>query len=394
MIRGVLLALALLGPAAAQEPSYAERPEVREFIQRMVEKHGFVEKELTFLFSRVQRVEQVIEAMERPAEKTRTWPDYRATFLGEQRIKEGIDFWHKHRRTLERAERTYGVPAQVIVAIIGVETFYGRNTGRWRVIDALATLAFDYPPRQGFFRGELENYLLFSRDRGNDVFAMRGSYAGAMGMPQFMPGSARSYGVDFDRDGHVDLRKSIDAIGSVANFLKQHGWRRDAPVLAPVKVSGDAWRSLAGGLEPKHGLSKWREAGVELAKPAAYEGNLAALIELPGGEAPAEYRLGFRNFYVLTRYNRSALYAAAVYDLSQALRARAPKPRRARRGPKRPKVRAPASSASGRPRPTPCGSGNAASDGRRRSSRPRRSSDRGAPTAAPSRARRGCAHRR
>jgi membrane-bound lytic murein transglycosylase B len=329
VIRSWLLAALLLAPPAlAQEtgPSYAENEEAQAFIRRMVEKHGFVEKELLQLFSRVRKVDQVIEAMERPAEKTRTWPYYRATFLDEKRIAEGIDFWRKHRRTLERAERNYGVPAPVIIAIIGVETFYGRNTGRWRVVDALSTLAFDYPQRAPFFRGELENYLLFARDRGVDVFAMRGSYAGAMGMPQFMPGSARSYGVDFDRDGHVDLRRSVDAIGSVGNFLKQHGWRKGGEVMLPARVSGEAWRSLGGGLEPKHAVEKWREVGVDVGKRSTALASLpATLVELPGGDEPSEFRLGFRNFYVLTRYNRSALYASAVNDLAQALRARAPK---------------------------------------------------------------------
>ena len=330
MTRAWLLALLVLAaPALAQEtgPAYAEREEVRAFIGSMVEKHGFVEKELLQLFSQVRKSDQVIEAMDRPAEKTRTWPYYRATFLDEKRIAEGIEFWRKHRSTLARAERAYGVPASVIVAIIGVETFYGRNTGRWRVVDALSTLAFDYPQRAGFFRGELENYLLFARDRGVDVFAMRGSYAGAMGMPQFMPGSARSYGVDFDRDGHVDLRRSVDAIGSVANFLKQHGWRKGGPVMLPARVEGEAWRSLGGGLEPRHALEKWLELGVAVERRSAELAALpATLVELPGGDEPSEFRLGFRNFYVLTRYNRSALYASAVNDLAQALRARAPKP--------------------------------------------------------------------
>jgi len=309
-------------PAPAQEPAYAERPEVQAFIKQMAQRHGFVESELVTLFSRVQRSDAIIEAIERPAEKTRPWRDYRAIFLDEKRILDGITFWQEQRRTLERAGRAYGVPPEYIVAIIGVETFYGRRPGRHRVIDALATLAFDYPPRAGFFRSELENYLLFSRDRGSDVFAMRGSYAGAMGMPQFMPGSARQYGVDFDRDGHVDLRRSVDAIGSVANFLKQHGWRKGGPVLLPARASGDAWRSLGGGFEPKVPLAKWLEAGVQLERPSA---GLEDLPAIPVELAADDFRLGFRNFYVLTRYNRSAMYAAAVDDLARTLRARLPK---------------------------------------------------------------------
>ena len=327
MIRA-LLASILATPAIALAQSYGERPEVKAFIQEMVQRHGFVESELAYLFSRVQRADPVLEAIEQPAEKVRSWNFYRATFLDERRVGDGAAFWREHRAPLARAERAYGVPAEVVVAIIGVETFYGRHTGRWRVVDALSTLAFDYPARGRFFRNELESYLLFAREGNFDVFAARGSYAGAMGLPQFMPSSARSYAVDFDRDGRIDLRRSpADAIGSVANFLKQHGWRKGGAILVPARVSGDAWRALGGGFEPKVPMAKWQGAGVELAKSSRdLEAQPAVLVELGGGESPSDFRLGFRNFYVITRYNRSAMYAAAVNDLSQALRARAPKP--------------------------------------------------------------------
>ena len=324
-IRGWLAAaVAVAAPAFAQPAPYSERREVQTFIQDLVQRHGFIEAELVYLFSRVRRIDPVIEAIERPAEKIRTWPEYRAPFVEERRVADGLTFWRTHRSALARAERAHGVPAEVIVAIIGVETFYGRNTGRYRVVDALATLAFDYPARGNFFRSELESYLLFARDGNLDVFAMRGSYAGAMGLPQFMPSSARRYAVDFDKDGVVDLRRSAsDAIGSVANFLKQHGWRKGAPVLVPVRVSGDAWRSLGGGFEPKVAVAKWLEAGVQADRLSSEFSEMpAVLVELDA----SDYRLGFRNFYVITRYNRSAMYAAAVNDLSQALRARASKP--------------------------------------------------------------------
>lgn len=328
MIRAWLAAaLALAAPALAQQPAYGERPEVKAFIQDMVQRHGFVESELTYLFSRVQRADPVLEAIEQPAEKVRSWSFYRATFLDERRVGDGAAFWREHRASLARAERAYGVPAEVTVAVIGVETFYGRHTGRWRVVDALSTLAFDYPARGRFFRNELESYLLFAREGNFDVFAARGSYAGAMGLPQFMPSSARRYAVDFDRDGKIDLRgSSADAIGSVANFLKQHGWRKGGAILIPARVSGDAWRALGGGFEPKIPVAKWRETGVEPEKPArGLETQPAVLVELGGGESPSDFRLGFRNYYVITRYNRSAMYAAAVNDLSQALRARGPR---------------------------------------------------------------------
>ena len=316
-----------LPDALAQPAAYGERPEVKAFIQDMVRRHGFVEGELTYLFSRVHRADPVLEAIQQPAEKVRSWNYYRATFLDERRVADGAAFGRTHRAALARAERAYGVPAEVIVAIIGVETFYGRHTGSWRVVDALSTLAFDYPSRASFFRAELESYLLFARDGNVDVFATRGSYAGAIGLPQFMPSSARRYAVDFDRDGKVDLRRSpADAVGSVANYLKQHGWRKDGPILLPARVNGDAWRALGGGFEPKLPLAKWREAGVELVRPAPeLESQPAVLVELGGGDVPSDFRLGFRNYYVVTRYNRSAMYAAAVSDLSQALRARAPK---------------------------------------------------------------------
>ena len=329
MIRFLLASACLIAaPALAQPAPYGERREVQSFVQELVRRHGFIEAELAYLFSRVRRADPVLEAIEKPAEKVRAWPEYRATFLEERRIAEGVAFWRSHRGALTRAERAYGVPAEVIVAIIGVETFYGRHTGRWRVVDALSTLAFDYPSRAGFLRSELESYLLFARDANLDVFAVRGSYAGAMGLPQFMPSSARRYAVDFDKDGAVDLRRSAtDAIGSVGNFLRQHGWRKGAPVLVPARVGGDAWLSLGGGFEPKVPVAKWLEAGVRVdTSLAGIEQLPAALVELPGGGAPNEYRLGFRNFYVITRYNRSAMYASAVHDLSQALRGRAPKP--------------------------------------------------------------------
>jgi membrane-bound lytic murein transglycosylase B len=217
------------------------------------------------------------------------------------------------------------VAEEIIVAIIGVETLYGRQMGSWRVIDALSTLAFDYPPRAEFFRGELEQYLLFAREQGIDVFSVKGSYAGAIGIPQFMPGSYRRFAVDFDGDGATDLRASAtDAIGSVANFLVKHGWRRGERVQLPARVAGgnagDAHRPLLeAGIEPSTSLAELKRYGVETRTDLALE-TPVALIELESPGAPTEYRLALRNFYVLTRYNRSVLYASAVYDLAQELK--------------------------------------------------------------------------
>jgi membrane-bound lytic murein transglycosylase B len=315
-----LAALLLLVPALAHA-SYAGRPEVQAFVDELTRRHGFAKAELVRVFTHVQRAEPVLEAIARPAERVRSWEEYRALLLTERRIAEGVQFWKKYPRTLERAERKYGVPPEYVVAIIGVETFYGRNTGNWRVVDALTTLAFDYPPRAGFFRSELEQYLLFARNAGIDVFSVRGSYAGAMGLPQFMPSSARAYAVDFDGNGHIDLLKSrSDAIGSVANFLKVHGWQRDADVLVQARVTGDAWRSYADGRwEPRHSMTELRQAGIEFDSPSP-AGAAGALIELASAERPSDFRVGLRNFYVITRYNRSAFYAAVVADLARELK--------------------------------------------------------------------------
>jgi membrane-bound lytic murein transglycosylase B len=243
--------------------------------------------------------------------------------LTEKRLAGGIEFWNKHRAALERAEREFGVAPEYVVAIIGIETLYGRNTGRYRIIDALSTLAFDYPPRAEFFRQELESYLLLSRDEGINVFAMRGSYAGAFGIPQFMPGSARRYAVDFDGSGAIDLHRSpVDAVGSVANFLSRHGWQPGREVMFEAQVNGEGYRAFAdGGLQPKYSVGELVSAGVEpVGLPEHLEGEPAALIELASAGFPSDFRLGLHNFYVLTRYNRSAFYASAVAELAKALR--------------------------------------------------------------------------
>jgi membrane-bound lytic murein transglycosylase B len=317
-----LLVCALAAAAAlpAWAKGYAERDEVQDFIRHLAERHGFAEPELRHLFSRVRRTEPVLEAIKPQPPKARSWDEYRGMFVNDKRIAAGVEFWAKHRRMLERAEQVYGVPAEYVVAILGVETYYGRNAGRWRVMDALTTLAFDYSPRASFFRSELEHYLLLAREQGKDAFSVRGSYAGAIGIPQFMPSSTRRYAIDFDGNGSVDLRRSAaDAIGSVANFLKEHGWQPGAEVLLDARVGGEAWRALAdGSVDPKHAQSDLRAAGVEF--EGLPEGVRAVLVELATPDRPSDYRLGLHNFWVLTRYNRSAFYASAVHDLAQALK--------------------------------------------------------------------------
>ncbi|HEX2649242.1 MAG TPA: lytic murein transglycosylase B, partial [Burkholderiales bacterium] len=282
--------------------------------------------ELVFLFSRLRPVDPVLKAIATPPDKARSWQDYRALFLTERRIAGGVAFWRANREALARAERDFGVPAEYIVAIIGVETLYGRNTGRFRVVDALATLAFDYPPRADFFRGELEQFLLYSRETGIDVFSVRGSYAGAIGIPQFMPGSYRRFAVDYDGDGVPNLRLSAaDAIGSVANFLAKHGWQRGERIELPARVVGgndNEYRKLVeAGIEPKTPLGELKKYGVETRADLPLE-TPVALVELENAEGPNEYRIGLRNFYVITRYNRSVQYASAVVDLAQEIKAR------------------------------------------------------------------------
>jgi membrane-bound lytic murein transglycosylase B len=327
LLTALFLSFAAQSAPPAQKP-YGKRDDVQGFVREMAERHGFVERELNFLFSRARRETAILAAIAPPKDAAaRSWLAYRARFVTDARIAEGADFWRRHAAALERAAREHGVPEEIIVAIIGVETQYGRQMGTWRVIDALATLAFDYAPRAEFFRGELEQYLLYARDAGIDVFSVRGSYAGAIGIPQFMPGSYRRFAVDFDGDGAIDLRASpADAIGSVANFLAKHGWRRGERVHLPARVAGGnpgtAYRELVdAGIEPRTPLSELKRYGVETRTDLALD-TPVALIELESPGAATEYRLGLRNFFVLTRYNRSVLYASAVYDLAQEIKAK------------------------------------------------------------------------
>jgi len=322
----VLIATFLLNAEIQSAPPvqkpYAKRADVDQFIRQMVAQHAFVEHELKFLFARARREPAILAAIAPPrTAPMRSWLTYRARFVNEARAAEGAEFWRRNAQALERAAQEHGVPEEIIVAIIGVETVYGRQMGSWRVIDALCTLAFDYPPRAEFFRGELEQYLLFAREQALDVFSVKGSYAGAIGIPQFMPGSYRRFAVDFDGDGAANLRTSeADAIGSVANFLARHGWRRGEKIELPARVVGDAHRSLVDiGIEPKTSLAELRRYGVETRADLPLD-TPVALIELESAGAPTEYRLGLRNFYVLTRYNRSVLYASSVHDLAQEIR--------------------------------------------------------------------------
>ena len=364
--------------------NFAQWQGVNEFIDQVVARNGFNRAEVEALLKQTHYVESAIQLMKpAPPGRPKNWRAYRARFVEPVRINAGVAFWNQHADALVRAEAKYGVPAEIIVGIIGVETVYGRNTGSFRVMDAVTTLAFAYPntpnrdARMAYFRGELENTLLFARESGVDPFSLLGSYAGAIGWPQFMPGSIRQFAVDFDGDGKIDLRNSpVDAIGSVANFLVQHGWKAGMPIVFPASLrpvpevrarlpapagdnldrpvaatdatainqTGNAtadaatmpstaaapqvaeqptrepWQKfIAQSLEAKYSETELRAGGVVagMALPAALR---FGLVDLQNGTEPTEYWLGTDNFFAITQYNRSFFYAMSVVDLGRAVR--------------------------------------------------------------------------
>ncbi|MCI0401578.1 MAG: lytic murein transglycosylase B [Gammaproteobacteria bacterium] len=298
-----------------------DQAELNKFIDSMVQRHEFDGSELHSLFQQVKLTPEVIEAVSKPAER-RPWYRYRPIFLTEERIGGGVEFWSANAKTLDSTATTYGVAPQVVVAIIGVETRYGASTGRYRVMDSLTTLAFNYPERSAFFQDELENYLLLVREQSIDPLSLRGSYAGAMGMPQFIASSYRRYAVDYDGDGVSDIWSNpTDAIASVANYLKAHGWQADRAIAIPAEVRGDQYKGLIElGIKPQIALARINDYGIQLEEnvPDDAFGSLVALETAEG----QEYWVGLTNFYVITRYNHSPLYAMAIYQLSEAIKSR------------------------------------------------------------------------
>jgi membrane-bound lytic murein transglycosylase B len=316
----------------AGEPiNFGEWQAVSSFVDEMVAKHGFDRGELEAQMRQVRFVESAVQLVKpAPPGKPKNWQAYSARFIEPIRINAGLRFWNENEAALARAETTYGVPAEILVGIIGVETIYGRDTGRFRVLDTLTTLAFAYPDapnktaRAEFFRGELENALLLARHEKIDPFSLLGSFAGAVGMPQFMPGNILKYGVDFDGDGHIDLRNSTaDAIGSVANFLIEHGWKPSdtGPNVMPVDVSANrAWEPLLGrGLAATLRPDELQAAGV-IAPAALPADRLYGLVDLQNGAEATEYWVANDNFFAITKYNRSYFYAMSVIDLGHAVR--------------------------------------------------------------------------
>jgi membrane-bound lytic murein transglycosylase B len=313
---------AIAGPTPA---NYAQRPEVRAFIDEMASERGFDAKALRRLFAQVEYQPRVIEAISRPVATPPKWYEFAPRFLAPERVEAGVTFWRAHEAALARADQEFGVPPEIIVAIIGVETYYGRYSGTYRVLDALTTLAFDYPRRAEFFRKELKQFLLLAREEHIPPLEPRGSYAGAFGLPQFMPSSIRAYALDYDFDGKVDLAADAeDAIGSVAHYLVRHGWERGQPLMSPALIDEDTkgavLQKLDAGVSERESLPQWASQSVtafEMPEKGPPDSARLLMLEEEGGPS---YWLVFDNWFVITRYNRSRLYASAVVQLADAVR--------------------------------------------------------------------------
>ncbi len=278
--------------------------------------------ELDTVFSQVKRQNKALEAMMRPAEGTKEWKDYRPSFLTNERINRGLDFWDKYHEALEVAEQQFGVPQEIILAILGVETKFGGNKGGFKVLDTLTTMAFDFPRRSTFFRQELKNYLILCKQQGLNPTEPLGSYAGAMGFPQFMPSSWRNLGIDFDGDNKADLiNNPVDAIGSIANYFAVNGWKKDEVIATRAKIIGDNYDELINTKELKtlNTLAELKSKGLDAKEGTFADSTPVSALRLQGDNG-AEFWLTFNNFYVITTYNRSHLYAMAVFQLSQALK--------------------------------------------------------------------------
>jgi len=310
------------GDDSFAQGDYVDHPKLAAFINDLEKNHQFERSALQQLFVDVKRKDSILKAISRPAEKSKPWKDYRPIFVTPKRAKLGIKFWNKHQASLQRAQKTYGVPAEIIVAILGVETRYGQNRGSYRVIDSLATLGFDYPKRSKFFSAELKQFLILCREQGFDPKEIKGSYAGAMGYPQFISSSYRHYAVDFDNDGIIDLLNNpVDAIGSIANYFKVHGWKKGAPIVSTATVTEATKKQAAlfnTRLKPSINIGDLKAAGIQSTVNYAND-EMTSPMALEGAKG-TEYWLGLKNFYVITRYNHSKLYAMAVYQLSQELR--------------------------------------------------------------------------
>lgn len=309
-------------PASAVEITggdYQGREDVSAFVQRLVGDSDYSEQELASLFAQVEKQEHLFEQLDKPAEKELDWYQYRPIFIKDRRIELGVKFWREHSDLLARISEESGVPPEIIVAIIGVESFYGIYKGKDPVFDSLVTLAFDYPRRSRFFIAELEAFLRLVKEQGFDARSLRGSYAGAMGMPQFIASSYRAYAVDFDQDGQINLFDSVpDIAASVANYFVKHGWERDGRVARPLAMDeGGSVASLQPGMKPEYLWRDLKRSGLT-SQFEIGDDTPVALVELKQPDR-SEYWAGFQNFYVITRYNHSELYAMAVYQLAKLI---------------------------------------------------------------------------
>ena len=314
------LAVALIASVLFLPSAFAldrSRPDVKSFIDDTAAQFDLDKKEIGDLLAQAETKQAILDAISRPAERVVPWFEYRDRFLTEKRIQQGADFWTANAQSLEGVNDA-GIAA-TISGILGVETSYGRITGRYRVIDALATLAFDYPPRAPFFRGELQQFLLLTREEHVDPKAALGSYAGAMGIPQFIPTSYRKFAIDGDGNGKRDLWSSWqDVISSVANYLRVHGWREGEPVVVNATIENtDMSRFNTATIELNETVRSLKDKGVSFSTTQPDDAP-AMLVVLQGKDGP-EYRVGFNNFYVITRYNRSNMYALAVHELGGAI---------------------------------------------------------------------------
>ncbi len=325
----VLLASCLLVATSVRAQDFVGRDELNALRADLVAAKIYEQQEFDAVFASVRRLDNVISLMDAPIRAPTPWHVYWPRHIGGDRFARATDFSKANAKGLARAEAAYGVPAHVITAIIGVETIYGRITGNIRVIDALATLAFDYPRRAEFFRNELREFLMLSKELSRSPLDVRGSFAGAMGWPQFMPSSYRKWAVDFDGSGKVDLWASQeDIVGSVASFLAGHGWQRGGAVMLPVATPSDEIvKMFGGGLTERKPFSWWKEQGIRITKQDVDvqlppDEALAGLISLDRADGSNEYWVTFENFYVITRYNRSRMYASSVWSLAYALKKR------------------------------------------------------------------------
>lgn len=322
---GAAVAALLLTPGAHASTEYLSRPDVRSFIEAMQAEYGLDPVELERVLGDAQYQPSVVRLIGPDPllspQGMPSYPAYRSRFLTASRIRAGTRYWEMYDTFLRRAEQEFGVPPEVILGIIGVETAYGQNTGSFRVVDSLATIAFDGPRRQEYFRDELKELLLLAKEMSIDPLKLKGSYAGAMGLPQFMPSSYRRYAVDFDDDGVVDLAGSAaDAIGSVASYLRAYGWTTGELPMVSVQLPTGREAELVTGLKRIHQVTDLREQGVKFSSNALPRG-MCSVIELPVPGKRSLYLAGFANFAVITQYNRSIFYAKAVLDLADAVRA-------------------------------------------------------------------------